>query len=77
MTSTDVKTYGSIFIVAGRSEPGAQVEVNGEQVKIDADGAFTKTVQLTKEGWSIIEIRARDALGQRDRPPAARLRRES
>lgn len=59
----DVKTYGSIFIVAGHSEPGARIEVNGEQVKASVDGTFTKTVQLTKEGWNIIEVRARDAWG--------------
>ena len=59
----DVKTYGSIFMVAGRSEPGARIEVNGEQVKTYVDGTFNKTVQLTKEGWNIIEIRARDAWG--------------
>lgn len=57
----DVKSYGSIFIVAGNSEPGARVEINGEQVKVAADGSFTKTVQLEKEGWSFIEIRARDS----------------
>ena len=59
----DVKTYGNIFMVAGRSEPGALVEVNGEQVKTNVDGTFTKTVQLTKEGWNLIEVRARDAWG--------------
>lgn len=59
----DVKSYGSIFIVGGRSEPGARIEINGEQVKIAADGSFTKTVQLSKDGWSFIEIRARDASG--------------
>ncbi len=59
----DVKTYGSIFMVAGHSEPGARVEVNGEQVKSGVDGTFTKPVQLSKEGWNIIEIRARDAWG--------------
>lgn len=59
----DVKTYGSIFFVAGRSEPGARIEVNGEQVKTGADGAFTKPVQLTTEGWNIIEVRARDVWG--------------
>ncbi|HEX6864725.1 MAG TPA: FecR domain-containing protein [Thermoanaerobaculia bacterium] len=59
----DVKSYGSIFIVAGNSEPGARVEINGEQVKVAADGSFTKTVQLEKEGWSFIEIRARDSWG--------------
>jgi hypothetical protein len=59
----DVKSYGSLFIVGGRSEPGARVEINGEQVKTAADGSFTKTVQLGKEGWSFIEVRARDAAG--------------
>jgi hypothetical protein len=59
----DVKSYGSIFIVAGRSEPGSRVEVNGELVKVEADGTFNKTVQLTKEGWSFIEVRARDGWG--------------
>ena len=59
----DVKTYGSIFFVAGRSEPGARIQVNGELVKTNVDGSFNKAVQLTKEGWNIIEIRALDAWG--------------
>jgi hypothetical protein len=59
----DVKSYGSIFIVGGKTAPGAIVEVNGEQVHVAADGAFTKTVQLTREGLSFIEIRARDGSG--------------
>jgi hypothetical protein len=50
-------------MVNGRSEPGASVEVNGEQVKTNSDGSFTKTVQLTKEGWNIIEVRARNTWG--------------
>lgn len=59
----DIKTYGSISMVNGRTEPGARVEVNGEQVTLGADGSFTKTVQLNKEGWNIIEVRARNAWG--------------
>lgn len=59
----DVKAYGSIFMVDGRSEPGSRIEVNSEQVKVEADGSFTKAVQLNKEGWSIIEIKAYDAAG--------------
>lgn len=59
----DVKSYGSLFIVAGRAEPGSRLEINDEQVKTAADGSFTKTVQLAKEGWSFIEIRARDGAG--------------
>lgn len=59
----DVRTYGSILIVGGKSEPGSQVFVNGEPVKLAAGGSFTKTIQLTKEGWSFIEIRAQDGSG--------------
>lgn len=55
--------YGSIFIVEGRTEAGATVEVNGEPVQVNADGTFTKTTQLVGEGWSSIEVRARDAWG--------------
>lgn len=58
-----VRAYGSIFIVGGRAEPGSFVEVNGEPVQVAADGSFTKTIQVTKEGWSFLEVRARDAGG--------------
>lgn len=59
----DVKSYGNIFIVGGTTEPGSKIEINGELVKANADGSFKKTVQLTKEGWGFIEIRARDSWG--------------
>jgi hypothetical protein len=50
-------------MVVGRSEPGARVEVNGELVELGADGSFNKAVQVTQEGWSFIEVRARDGAG--------------
>jgi len=56
-----VKRYGSIFIVEGRTEAGAGVEVNGEPVQVDADGSFTKPIQLTGEGYGFIVVSARDA----------------
>lgn len=59
----EIKSYGSIFIVGGRTEPGVAVEINGELVQVEADGSFTKTIQISKEGWSFIEVRARDAGG--------------
>lgn len=59
----DVKSYGSIFIIAGRTEPGASVEVNREAVAVAADGSFTKTIGLATEGWSFFDVRARDASG--------------
>jgi hypothetical protein len=59
----EVKAYGSIFMLAGKTEPGAVLVVDGEPVAVAADGSFNKTVQLGKEGWSFVEIRARDAAG--------------
>ncbi|MGE5232900.1 MAG: hypothetical protein ACM3OB_02225 [Acidobacteriota bacterium] len=59
----NVKSYGSLFILAGRTRPGSTVLVNGEAVAVAADGSFTKTVQINKEGWSFVEVRARDAEG--------------
>lgn len=59
----DVKSYGSIFIISGRAEPGAAVEVNGEAAAMAADGSFTKTIGLSTEGWSFFEVHARDASG--------------
>ncbi|MEO8502999.1 MAG: FecR domain-containing protein [Acidobacteriota bacterium] len=59
----DVKSYGSLFIVAGRTQPGCTVQVNGEAVTVEADGSFTKTVQVAAEGWSFVEVRARNAQG--------------
>jgi hypothetical protein len=59
----DVKSYGSIFIVSGRTTPGARIEINGEQADAGVDGLFKKTVLFSKEGWSYIEVRARDRWG--------------
>jgi hypothetical protein len=59
----EVSSHGSIFIVAGSTEPGAEVTINGEPVPVNADGSFTKTVQLNSEGWSFVDILARDTWG--------------
>jgi len=59
----EVKAYGSIFIVAGTTEPGAFLEINGEPVQVGADGTFNKPIQITQEGWNSVEVRARDASG--------------
>ena len=61
----DVKSYGTIFIVAGKTEPGCRVTVNGESVEVAADGSFDKAIQIDKEGWSLLVIRSEDRRGNK------------
>jgi hypothetical protein len=58
-----VQAYGNIFIVAGRTESGASLKINGEQVAVAANGTFTKTVLVAQEGWSLLELRSIDTSG--------------
>lgn len=58
-----IQAYGSIFIVEGETEPGAAVWINGESATVEADGSFTKTLQLMQEGWGFLDVVARDAWG--------------
>ena len=58
-----VQAYGNIFIVAGRTEAGASVKINGEKVAVAANGTFTKTVLVSQEGWSFLELRSIDTSG--------------
>jgi len=64
-----VQAYGNVYIVNGRTEPGARVSINGEPVTVAANGTFTKTVLVTGEGWSFLELDATDPSGN-----VARLR---
>ncbi len=58
-----VQAYGNVFIFHGRTEPGASVTVAGEAATVGADGGFTKTVQVMRDGWSLVELTAADASG--------------
>jgi len=59
----EVQAYGNIFIVAGRTEVGAEVRISGEAVAVAANGTFTKTVLVAKEGWNVLELQATDSSG--------------
>ncbi len=54
---------GHLFIVEGRTEPGADVTVNGEHVEPDAEGAFRKAVEFREDGWNELVVIARDPSG--------------
>lgn len=59
----DVQTFGSLLIVTGRSEPGVSLTVNGEEAEVQPDGSFRKTIQVSQEGFSFVEVEAVDARG--------------
>jgi len=59
--------YGSVLILSGRTEPGAKVTIDGEEVAVDFDGTFKKTVQLTREGRGVVEIVAIDPAGNQSK----------
>ncbi len=59
----NVHSYGSIFIVSGTTEVGAELEINDEPVTVSSDGTFAKTIQLADEGNQFLTLRARDAWG--------------
>jgi len=58
-----VQVYGNLFIVSGRTEPGAKLRINGEIASVGQNGAFTKTLVVDREGWSVIEFVAADLSG--------------
>jgi len=58
-----VQVYGNLFIVSGRTEAGATLRINGEAVAVAQNGTFTKTVLVSREGWSVLEVVAADPAG--------------
>jgi len=63
LTLLPTQQLGSMFIIQGRTESGAAVTVNGENVVTDADGHFRKTIEIPREGWNNIDVVATDPAG--------------
>lgn len=60
-----IQQMGPLFIVEGRTEPGAAVTVDGEEVGVDSDGRFRKAVEANRVGWNELVIVASDPSGNR------------
>jgi len=58
-----LRQMGHYFLVEGRTEPGATVRINDEEVVVDADGRFQKTVEATRAGWNEVTVVATDPAG--------------
>lgn len=55
-------TRHSELEVAGRADPGSILDVNGQAVRVSADGTWTAIVPL-EEGSNELKVEARDAAG--------------
>ena len=56
----DIQTYGRVVLITGRTEPDASVEINSEPVNVALNGSFSKTIQMKKEGFAYVELKATD-----------------
>jgi len=52
----------SSLVIKGQTEPGAEITINNEAVRVDSDGNFEKTVEL-KDGTNLITVVAKDSAG--------------
>ena len=63
LTVSPPQQMGNLFLIYGKTDPGAVVTVNGEPADVDADGSFKKTVTLNREGSAALIVKAVDAAG--------------
>lgn len=54
---------GSLFLIFGKTDPGASVTVNGELADVHSDGSFKKTITIDKDGYAMLIVKAVDAAG--------------
>ena len=54
---------GNLFLIYGKTDPGASVTVNGELADVDTDGSFKKTITIDHDGYAMLIVKAADASG--------------
>ena len=63
LTVSSPQQMGNLFLIFGRTDPGAIVTVNAEPADVEPDGSFKKTITIEREGYSTLVIKAVDAGG--------------
>jgi hypothetical protein len=63
LTVSPPQQMGNLFLIFGKTDPGAVVTVNGEPADVEADGSFKKTVTVNREGSAALIVKAVDAAG--------------
>ena len=54
---------GNLFLIYGKTEPGAIVTVNAEPADVEPDGAFKKTITVERDGAAVLVVKSVDASG--------------
>jgi len=54
---------GNLFLVYGKTEPGAVVTVNAEPADVEPDGSFKKTITIERDGATVLVVKSVDASG--------------
>ena len=54
---------GNLFLVYGKTEPGAIVTVNAEPADVEADGGFKKTITVERDGAAMLVVKSVDSSG--------------
>ena len=54
---------GNLFLIFGKTDPGAIVTVNAEPADVEPDGSFKKTITVEREGYNMLVIKSVDASG--------------
>jgi hypothetical protein len=63
LTVSTPQQMGNVFLVFGKTDPGAVVTINAEPADVEADGSFKKTVTVNREGSATLIVKAVDASG--------------
>jgi hypothetical protein len=54
---------GNLFLIYGKTEPGAIVTVNAEPADVEPDGSFKKTITVERDGAAVLVVKSVDASG--------------
>ena len=63
LTIQPPQQLGNLFLIFGKTDPGAIVTVNAEPADVEPDGSFKKTITVEREGYNTLVIKSVDASG--------------
>ncbi len=67
LTVDEPRLSGNIALMRGRTEPGALLTINGEQVDVESDGSFFHPAILPHSGQNELVVIAQDASGNENK----------